>query len=372
MKYESYSQLVGTLYDAALDPGLWDQAIDMILDFVGGQAGGLISRNLVSASTEAHYHVGFDRRFIELYVNELGQFDPTADLRRFDAGEVISISDLMSHDEFRQGRFYREWAKPQGWIDAASVVLEKSETNVEYLSIIRAKSDGVVDDEMRRRLAAIAPHVRRALLVGNLTSRKQAEAATFADVLDGLSAGIFLIDAEGGIVHANDAAQEILASDDFLRSVSGQLVARDYDVNQVLRAIGLADGAEIGEAGTALPLSGRDGARYVAHVLPLKSGVRRKIGLNYSAAAALFVRKTAMRTSPVMHVIGKTFGLTPTELRVLLAIVEVGGVPQVAAALGVAETTIKTHLGRLFEKTGASRQADLVKLVAGFSTPLAG
>jgi DNA-binding NarL/FixJ family response regulator len=59
------------------------------------------------------------------------------------------------------------------------------------------------------------------------------------------------------------------------------------------------------------------------------------------------------------------------ELRVLIAVVEVGGVPEVATALGVAETTIKTHVSRVFEKTGAGRQADLVKLVAGFSTPLA-
>jgi DNA-binding CsgD family transcriptional regulator len=43
----------------------------------------------------------------------------------------------------------------------------------------------------------------------------------------------------------------------------------------------------------------------------------------------------------------------------------------VADALGVADTTVKTHLGRLFEKTGTGRQADLVKLVAGFATPLA-
>jgi DNA-binding CsgD family transcriptional regulator len=66
------------------------------------------------------------------------------------------------------------------------------------------------------------------------------------------------------------------------------------------------------------------------------------------------------------------FRLTPTELRVLLAIVEVGGVPEVAAALGVADTTVRTHVGRLFEKTGVKRQADLVKLVAGYSTPLEG
>jgi DNA-binding NarL/FixJ family response regulator len=70
--------------------------------------------------------------------------------------------------------------------------------------------------------------------------------------------------------------------------------------------------------------------------------------------------------------IGKMFKLTPTELRVLLAIVEVGGVPEVAAALGVADTTVRSHVSRLFQKTGATRQADLVKLVAGYATPMAG
>jgi DNA-binding CsgD family transcriptional regulator len=53
-----------------------------------------------------------------------------------------------------------------------------------------------------------------------------------------------------------------------------------------------------------------------------------------------------------------------------LAIVEVGGVPEVAAALGIAASTVKTHLDRLFGKTGATRQADLVKLVAGYAMPL--
>jgi DNA-binding CsgD family transcriptional regulator len=50
----------------------------------------------------------------------------------------------------------------------------------------------------------------------------------------------------------------------------------------------------------------------------------------------------------------------------------VGGVPEVAAAHGVADTTVRTHVSRLFEKTGATRQADLVKLVAGYATPVVG
>jgi DNA-binding CsgD family transcriptional regulator len=119
-------------------------------------------------------------------------------------------------------------------------------------------------------------------------------------------------------------------------------------------------------------LTGQDGERYVAHALPLTSGARRRAGIDRAAAAALFVRRAALVASSASQVIGETFKLTPTELRVLLAITEIGGIPEVATAFGIADTTVRTHVNRLFEKTGATRQADLVKLVAGFTTPLAG
>jgi DNA-binding CsgD family transcriptional regulator len=119
-------------------------------------------------------------------------------------------------------------------------------------------------------------------------------------------------------------------------------------------------------------LTMRDGGHLVAHVLPLAAGVRRRAGQIYAAVAALFIHEARFPVPSPPEVIAKTFGLTPTELRVLLAVAEVGGVPDIAEALGVAETTVKTHLTSLFEKTGVRRQADLVKIVAAFADPLAG
>lgn len=85
-----------------------------------------------------------------------------------------------------------------------------------------------------------------------------------------------------------------------------------------------------------MPIIDRDGQRHVAHAMPLISGTRRRAGVAYSAVAALFVRRAALTIPPRSEVIGKAFRLTPAELRVMLAIVELGGVPEVAAALGVA------------------------------------
>jgi hypothetical protein len=51
--------------------------------------------------------------------------------------------------------------------------------------------------------------------------------------------------------------------------------------------------------------------------------------------------------------------------------IEIGPPAEVAPVLGLSEATVRTHLRRVFEKTGTSRQADLVKLVAGYANPIA-
>jgi DNA-binding CsgD family transcriptional regulator len=183
-----------------------------------------------------------------------------------------------------------------------------------------------------------------------------------------------LVDADARIVHANASGHVLLERGDVLRKVDAKIIANDPEADKVLRSVFLAaasgDGA-IGGLGTAVPLKTAQDERYVAHVLPLTAGARRLAGVTYSAVAAVFVRKAGIDLPHPVEAIADAYKLTPAELRVLLGIVQIGGVPEVAAAFGIAATTVRTHVTRLFEKTGTSRQADLVKLVAGYATPLA-
>lgn len=370
------SALIADIYDAVFDPALRTGALDKIADFAGGHSAGLLSKHALARGESLYCCIGHDPESLRAYSESYPELNSVADPLSIGVEQIVSTADLAPYEEFRRGRFYREWAEPHGWVDLASAVIEKSATSYTFLSVARRKASGPVDAEMRRRMALLIPHVRRALLIGKTIHYKDAEATCFTDVLDGLSAGMILIDANGRIVHANAAGNTMLAAADFLRKTAcGRLVAGDPQVNEALREILLAAGAgdaALGVKGIALPLASRNGARYVAHVLPMTSGARRNAGLAYNAVAALFIRKAVLETFSPSGVIGEMYNLTPTELRVLLAIVDVGGVPEVAASLGVAATTVKTHLSRLFEKTGVGRQADLVKLVAGFSTPLAG
>ena len=64
------------------------------------------------------------------------------------------------------------------------------------------------------------------------------------------------------------------------------------------------------------------------------------------------------------------FGLTAAEAAVFEQIAAGRDVPRAAAALGVAQSTVRTHLLRIYDKTGVRRQAELVRLSASFSLPV--
>src|SRR5665213_259412 len=367
-------QLIGGIYDAALNPDTWNAVLPRIGAFVGGSSGGLFAHDSSRRSGNVFYEFGTDPDFRKIYLEKYITMDPMfGTYFVLDVGEVFSTSTIMSHAEFLESRFYKECIRPQGWIDNIVVYLDRMPEGHAGFAVFRHEREGLADEPARQRLRLLVPHLRRAVLIGKLIEFKTAQAATFADALDGLSAGMFFVDSGGRITHANAAGRAMIADRDVLRASLGRLVANHPDDNRTLQDIFLAAAtgdAAIGIRGVAVPLVARDGERYVAHILPLSSGARRSAGVDHAAAAVLFVQKVALATRSPPEAIAKTYRLTAMEVRVLLAIVEIGGVPDVAETLGIGESTVKTHLKSLYEKTGASRQADLVKLFAGYTSPL--
>jgi DNA-binding CsgD family transcriptional regulator/PAS domain-containing protein len=333
----------------------------------------LFCRDTARKSCSAAYYTGLDARYKRLIVDKCIKADPLMMGQVFaKIGEPVAITDIFRNDELRQAHAYREWGRPQGLVDVLSVALDKSATSAALLMVFRHERDGRVDDEMRRRMRLIIPHVRRAVLIGLVIHLQTATAATFADTLDGISAGMFLVDALGRIIHANTSGHALLGQGSVLRATDGKLAANDVGAEQALHEVFLAAGSDVavGVKGIGVPLTAREGERYVAHVLPLTSGARRKAGASYAATAALFVHKAALEAPSPPEVIAKTYKLTPSELRVLLGIVQLGSVPETAATLGLGKATVRTHLLRLYAKTGTGHQTELVKLVAGFTNPL--
>jgi DNA-binding CsgD family transcriptional regulator len=372
-----FSNLIGDIYDAALDPDHWEYVIESTCKFVNGMLGGLGSIDRLSNRVNMSKYWGYDPKYLQSYLDYYSKINvlAIASCGIVKVGDVVTSYDLLPEHEWHASRIYREWAAPQGLDDCISAVLEKTNTAEAVIGFLRHERDGLFDGEARRRMTLLFPHFRRALLIGKVIDLHKVEAAALADTLDGLAAAMILVDANSRIVHTNAAGQAMLSERSVLRRAGGKLAAvnpeADAALNEIIINAENGDAA-LGGRGIAVPLSTSGGDRYVAHVLPLTSGARRKAKVAYSAIAAVFVRKAALEVPHPVDALIDAFGLTPAELRVLMMIVQVGGVPDVAPILGISETTVKSHLQSIFGKTGANRQADLVKLFASYMSPLGG
>lgn len=374
---ETVSSVIGEIYDASLEPELWPGVLGKAARYTPGITATLFAKDVNNRSFELHYQSGeVDQRYVQMYRDTYSRIDPLTTMHFFaEVGEPTSVVDLCPYHEFVETRFFKEWASPQGLIDFVGAAIEKRGTGVAMFGVFRHESHGLVDDGARRRIRLMTPHIRRAVAIGRAIDLKSTQAATFLSVFDSMSASMFLIDAGGRIVHANASGYAMLEAENVVRADSGRLAPYDgkarHELREMFDAAGQGDAA-LGVRGIAFPILARDGENYVAHLLPLTSGERGRTGSSFGAAAILLIQKSSPAVPAIPEVIAKAYKLTPTELRILLAVAEIGGVSEVAEAFGVSETTIKFHLKNLFAKTGARRQADLVRLLAGFTTPLSG
>jgi DNA-binding CsgD family transcriptional regulator len=339
------SELIGDIYDAALDPALWTRALEHSCSFVGGSSAVLYWHDVATENSAALHLFNDDPHYTRLYFEKYMPMNPVFPAATFyESGLIYTPADIVPEAELFETRFHKEWVEPQG----------------------------IVDDAVRRRAALIVPHFQRAVSIGRLFDQSRRAQAVLAETLDHVEAAVFLVGPNGRIVFVNQPGRAMLDEGALLRERNASLAAVEPEAHRLLRDMLVAaeSGDMAGESrGAAIPLSNSPNRRWFAHVLPLKSGDRQRTGSLHSAVAAVFVRKTSPASPPPLESLAKLYRLTASEVRVVDAVMKVSGVRALADLLGLSQATVKTHLHNVFHKTGTTRQSELVKLVAGFEPP---
>jgi DNA-binding CsgD family transcriptional regulator len=364
MSSEALSNVICDIYDAAIDPTRWQRALENTCAFVGGSSAVLFWHDAATERSEALHLFNEDPHYTKLYFEKYLTMNPVFPAATFmKAGEVHTTNDIVPQEELVKTRFYKEWVEPQGIVDAIAVNLEKGIMRASLLNIRMHTTDGVADEEALRRTRLLVPHYQRAVAIGRLFDQSKAAEAALAETLDHFETAVFLVASNGRIMFANGPARTMIEDGSLLRQQEDTLVAVVPESNRVLKDILAA--AEKDAASVAIPLSSSPQDRWFANVLPLTSGTRRRTAEMYSAAAAVFVRKTPTENPAPLEALAKQYRLTASEVRILDAVVKVGSVKAMAEMLGISQATVKTHLQNVFRKTDTSRQSDLVRLIAG-------
>ncbi|MBX3577047.1 MAG: helix-turn-helix transcriptional regulator [Rhizobiaceae bacterium] len=362
------SDLIGAVYDCAIDPMRWGPTLERIVDEIHCANASFSLTELPSNTFRLQVTTGIP----EEYRARMGDFGPeiaeiwggTAQIMAHPLDEPAVLSRIRQGEDLSGNRYYREWGLPQGLTDVIAVVLARDPRAYGAIGFGRHRSAGPVEEADLDLLRLLIPHMQRAVGISRMLDIKTIEAKTFEAALDAVSTAIVLVDSAMRIVHSNAVANEMLVAGDPIASVRGVLTVRsELEQGALAAAVAQArtDEAGIGRRGFGIAARDAAGQPAVLHVLPLAGG-RARAGLSRSAVAAVFVAPSLMPKPAPEQALAALFDLTPAEARVFTLIAAGRTSDAVAQALGIGRSTVKTHLMHIFAKTGTNRQGDLVGL----------
>lgn len=363
----TFSRLVGGIYDAVIEPDLWTGAIEAIrreFEFHIAMLGIMkVPSNEIVINVSCNVPEDFEKAIYRYGKHIEALWGGPNGLQRLGLEEPTLQRPLLPPG-WRENPYYIEWCKPQGLVDQVILVLANDRTSNATLGLGIHESRAPMTAQTMDDIRLLTPHLCRAVKISRLLDMTTNAAATFEAALSAISSGAILVDGDMRIVYANPVAQAMLAAGDPIGSSAGRLQLQSVLVpGQLELAVQAAAGpeTEIRRRGIGIPTRKRDGTPLVLHVLPLEQRSPRT-GAPWKSVAAVFIADTGGQAAVPIDALSLLFELTPTEARVLELTAAGHSSRQVAETLGVAPSTVKTHMLNLFEKTGRHRREDLVRL----------
>jgi DNA-binding CsgD family transcriptional regulator len=198
--------------------------------------------------------------------------------------------------------------------------------------------------------------------------------AASRQALDRLSEGVLFVDVNGSITLANRSAENLFAAEAGLRQRDGILEGNVHSDTLALHSLIAKCGerSAIPSSGGNLSLSRGAGrsplALMIAPILhPLPDWLVGK-----KPVAVIFVNDAERTPKPASRQLIEQFGLTRAEASLAIEILNGDGIQAAADRLSITRATARTHLARVFDKTGVRRQTELVRLLMSAIYPIDG
>jgi len=185
------------------------------------------------------------------------------------------------------------------------------------------------------------------------TAELNADQASLSDALDHLASGVMLVNEHLKVFYRNQAADKFFEEKAILKLKDGYLGLTTPELTAELHKLVLKESGDI--------LTVNRGSRVSPlhiFVSPLHSRAS-----NYGhdlPIAVLFLFETVNDVERIGDVVRTLYNLSPTEAKIAALLVFNPHLEEVAGSLGITYNTARTHLKRIYMKTGTNRLSLLV------------
>lgn len=351
---DEFSKLIGLIYETVFDDELWPDVLIRLADLCDAHvpAIGFFDPATRQASAIAPRTDPSDLLKFENYWAERSPL--FSDMAGIPPGAVVSMQDLVPASVMKATPVYNELLRPMGLGSAALLANIAPATGARaVLGLYREtpRHDQAFGRDQVELVAKAVSHMTRAVeFTSRMNFLRLGETSALL-ALERLRKGVMLLDTAGRILFCNELASRMLDGDD--GNDGGLPPAID---------ICLRKAAVVGHGENAIWQRGPERAPLHLSTMPLRANGPPWFGLR-GPAVVIVMTDPDLEAEHRASVIRNRYGLTQAEVSFALEIAKGDGREAAASRCGIAVSTAHTHLNRIFEKTGVTRQAELVRLL---------
>jgi DNA-binding CsgD family transcriptional regulator len=278
----------------------------------------------------------------------------------FQRGMVARSADFIDPDELRSSPYYQEFMQHMPAEHFLGCILsDGSDASLAppmHLSLFRPPGSVDFTECDVTALAALYPHVHRAFELHWQHRTAGEQLRVFHQSLDGLDFGVVFIDPMLQLHHANTASKKMIAHPEWaplLGGLQGRTMAKGK-LEELLQSCALGHGGSIS--------LGADNKRVFVLALPLAAPGQTPAGETRTSVMLMLI-DPQRRPDAALDFVVRAFGLSKAEARLLPLLFENQTPADIALALDIKISTVRSQLSAVFAKTGTTRQQELIRLL---------
>lgn len=294
------------------------------------------------------------------------------ELSKVPLGRSYFDREVFGEERLRSTRVWCEWMAPQDMYCGLGNRLLEAGPSFWFFDVQRGRNQeafGAQDAALLERLAPIMSRVAELRRhIGLLTlQRDMARSA-----LDRLSVGIVIADPQLHLVYANETADHVLAEPEGALGLrAGRLFARNAPDQAALKrlvaqALAPAHEARPGRSHLLARAGGAESCNLSLCVLPVQPGY----GLPGAPPCVMITARPLEPAADLVAAAQQLFGLTETEAKFASALASGLSLAEAAEEQHVRISTARTHLARIFQKTGVRQQSQVAALLRAAELPV--
>lgn len=304
-------------------------------------------------------HYGMDATLVDQYRTRFASINPwLAQEAAYRSPAAVHVGeDLVAPRELVGTEFYAGFLRPQRLLHRMCGILERSGPVVTFFSALRSAESPPFARQDVDLCRHFLPQLQHSLRLGRELSLLRRERDCAWDVLDRFPVGVLILGHDGEVLKINRMARTLLSDRTRRHCPSGAERARRRYIRSMFQR--LRAEAE-GDRTAVIHLPGHDERG------SLLASVRQLAGATATDRPdgwAVLLSDPTVLPAPDEGQIRSLYELTPVEARLSTLIARGRSLEEAAREMRIRRNTARGYLKQIFRKTGAVRQADLVRLL---------